>query len=235
VSAINLCQRGNGVLTFDGAPSYTLRDNLIIERPPSPIIYRPLPSPVEQVQSEASARCTAVPDEYLDLIAFSFSKRESRFFETRTYELCKRVMGFEAELLGGAIEPDVLVWHLSTEVGALSYGVIVDCKARANGYSPSIADRRQMRDYIERFTPALQSQGAVHIYFLFHTSFVSGGAITSSLRQIFDWTGRPGAIISSGAMYYLADKIASGQKNLTAIEPLFGSLREIDDALIEAL
>ena len=91
-----------------------------------------------------------------------------------------------------------------------------------------------MRDYIEIFTPVLEAKGTTTTYFLFHSSFLHGG-FQSGLEQILDWTTTRGAAISSRNMLLLADKVASGSFTLHQIEPLFGSLKEIDEGLLDTI
>lgn len=223
-----------GLQIVNGRPAYTLRDKVKVEGPPITTRLRRLPSTMEDIVVDISSRCDALPEEYLNLISYSFSARTSRFFETRTYEVCKHVMKFEAELLGGTVEPDVLIWYVPSAAHFHSYGVIVDCKARSGGYSLPRGDQRQMRDYIEIFTPVLEAKGTTTTYFLFHSSFLHGG-FQSGLEQILDWTTTRGAAISSRNMLLLADKVASGSFTLHQIEPLFGSLKEIDEGLLDTI
>jgi len=224
----------SGLQIVNGHPTYTLRDNLRVERPLVVTRLKRLPSAIEDVVADVSSRRDALPEEYLNLISFSFTAKASRFFETRTYELCKHVMKFEAELLGGPVEPDVLIWYVANVPPFHPYGVIIDCKARSGGYSLPIGDRRQMRHYIEIFAPVLRAKGATTTYFLFHTSFLQGG-FQSGLKQIRDWTTTPGAAISSRNMLLLADRVASGRCTPQQIEPLFDSLEEIDERLLDTV
>ena len=86
-----------------------------------------------------------VPHDYLILIPMSFSNQESRLFEMKTTELLVDQCGFEGLHLGGANQPDGLIF---TQKLRENYGVIIDTKAYEAGFNIPASERDKMTRYV---------------------------------------------------------------------------------------
>ena len=85
---------------------------------------------------------TKLPLSYIELLEIARDGKRSRDFELITMELFKNIYKINARILGGARKPDGVLYMPE-------FGVIVDTKAYADGYSKSIAQADEMIRYIE--------------------------------------------------------------------------------------
>ncbi|EDK13303.1 hypothetical protein CGSHiR3021_01032 [Haemophilus influenzae 22.4-21] len=85
---------------------------------------------------------TKLPLSYIELLEIARDGKRSRDFELITMELFKNIYKINAIVLGGARKPDGVLYMPE-------FGVIVDTKAYADGYSKSIAQADEMIRYIE--------------------------------------------------------------------------------------
>ncbi len=85
---------------------------------------------------------TKLPIEYIELLEIARDGNRSRDFEIVTMGLFRDIYKINSTVLGGSRKPDGLL-HMS------DFGVIVDTKAYADGYSKNIAQADEMIRYIE--------------------------------------------------------------------------------------
>ena len=176
-----------------------------------------------------------VPHDYLILIPMSFSNQDSRLFEMKTTELLVDQCGFDGLHLGGANQPDGLIF---TQKLRVNYGVIIDTKAYEAGFNIPASERDKMTRYVNE--NILRNQKHSQKWWLhfpseinvFRFLFVSGkfiGNYETQLRRISELTPNTrGAAITSFSLLLLAEEIAKKRVNFQSIGEMFNCLSAVE-------
>lgn len=170
-----------------------------------------------------------VPTEYLELVDLAFNNNKKPmmtrdgsevlgniYFEMRTMELLSEC-GFDSFHLGGSRRPDGVA-------SCKKYGIIIDTKAYANGFSVQINEADKMQRYIEdnierdevrepnkwwkQFPEDLDK-----FYFLYVSGRFVGG-FEEKLQRLKNRTDVDGAVINVVNLLRLADRIMGGKLTL---------------------
>ena len=192
-------------------------------------------SDVQELVDECRAVLDHVPHDYLILIPMSFSNQESRLFEMKTTELLVDQCGFDGLHLGGADQPDGLIF---TQKLRENYGVIIDTKAYEHGFNIPASERDKMARYVSENN--LRNQTHSQKWWrhfpseinVFKFLFVSGkfiGTYETQLKRISELTQyTPGAAITSFNLLLLAEEIAKKTIAFQGTGEMFSCLSEVD-------
>jgi hypothetical protein len=192
-------------------------------------------SDVQELVDECRAVLDHVPHDYLILIPMSFSNQESRLFEMKTTELLVDQCGFDGLHLGGADQPDGLIF---TQKLRENYGVIIDTKAYEHGFNIPASERDKMARYVSENN--LRNQTHSQKWWrhfpseinVFKFLFVSGkfiGTYETQLKRISELTHyTPGAAITSFNLLLLAEEIAKKTIAFQGTGEMFSCLSEVD-------
>ncbi len=192
-------------------------------------------SDVQELVDECRAVLDHVPHDYLILIPMSFSNQESRLFEMKTTELLVDQCGFDGLHLGGADQPDGLIF---TQKLRENYGVIIDTKAYEHGFNIPASERDKMARYVSENN--LRNQTHSQKWWrhfpseinVFKFLFVSGkfiGTYETQLKRISELTQyTPGAAITSFNLLLLAEEIAKKTITFQGTGEMFSCLSEVD-------
>lgn len=176
-----------------------------------------------------------VPSEYLSLIDLSFDGTQSRMFEITCMSLLGHC-GFRSVHLGGSDRPDGILY---TEGLKADFGIIVDAKARGEGFNCGAGMRDQMKRYVDenRDRPASHPSHwwrafPAHLRipkdyrFLFITSRCIGG-VREQVERLAESTGTDGAVISASSLLLLAEELLSGANSIERLRHPFASRVEL--------
>ena len=214
---------------------YFLQDtikNLVI---PSLTTETTVKSEIQQLVDECRDLLTHVPHDYLILIPISFSSKDSRLFEMKTTELLVDQCGFGGLHLGGANQPDGLIF---TQTLTHDYGVIIDTKAYKAGFTIPASERDKMTRYVTENMRRNQEYpqkwwehfpGDIDMFkFLFVSSkFI--GTYETQLKRISELTQNTrGAAITSFNLLLLAEEIAKERITLQNTGEMFSCLAEVE-------
>ena len=190
---------------------------------------------VQGLVDQCRERLNHVSHDYLILIPLSFDKKRSQLFEMKTVELLVEQCKFNGFHLGGASQPDGLIF---TQELTEDYGVIIDTKAYKDGFSFPIAERDKMTRYVNQ---NIQRDKRVSLKWwenfpadvnLFKFLFVSSkfiGEYENGLRQISISTqDTTGAAITSYNLLLLAEEIAKGKMDLQNVREKFSCLSSVE-------
>lgn len=178
---------------------------------------------------------TDLPPKYYALLDIARDRHRNRDFEMLTVDLFKTVYGFKGSWLGGARKPDGAIY---VDSEATQYGIILDTKAYAKGYSKNIIQEDEMVRYIEDnqqrdvkrnsnewwkvFSPAITGDNT---YFLWVSSeFI--GQFKSQLKDTYQRTKTHGGALSVSQLLLGADKISKSSLSLAEI-PRYLSKEEV--------
>ena len=190
---------------------------------------------IQQLVDECRDLLTHVPHDYLILIPMSFSSRDNRLFEMKTTELLVDQCGFSGLHLGGANQPDGLIF---TQKLTENYGVIIDTKAYKAGFNIPASERDKMTRYVSE--NILRNQKHPQKWWkhfpseinVFKFLFVSGkfiGTYETQLRRISELTQNTRrAAITSFSLLLLAEEIAKQRADFQSISEMFGRLSKVE-------
>ncbi len=172
-----------------------------------------------------------IPRSFLALIEMSFDRKQSIMFEVKIMELLVQYCGFSGRHLGGSSRPDGAVY-------CEDYGVIIDAKSYAKGFSIPVSERDKMGRYVyEAFCHPDDNEtrwwvvyppSIAQFLFLFVSSkFV--GQFRKQLRALGDRNKQnsPGAAISAGTLLLVSEKIANGTMSLSEFKKYISCLDEV--------
>jgi hypothetical protein len=168
---------------------------------------------------------THVDHKYLLLLELGFDGKADRDYEIQTAELLTTELGLMGGRLGDTRKPDVCVYHGD-------WGLILDNKAYAGGYSLPIKQADEMARYLEenavrdvRLNPnrwwEIFGAGVKR----FHFAFVSGkftGGFKDRLENLSRRSKLTGAAVSSEALLRIAEEVLSGRMSYEQMFELFG-------------
>ena len=214
---------------------YFLRDTIKDLEIPQLASESAAKSNVQEIVDKCRTVLEHVPHDFLILIPMSFSNKESRLFEIKTTELLVDQCGFDGLHLGGADQPDGLIF---TRKLRENYGVIIDTKAYEDGFNIPAPERDKMTRYVtENMRRNQESPQKWWKHFpdeinMFRFLFVSGkfiGTYEKQLKRISELTenGR-GAAITSFNLLLLAEEIAKESITLQNTGEIFSCLSEVD-------
>ena len=214
---------------------YDLRDTIRNLTIPNLTAEENVEDTIQELVDRCRERLEHVSHKYLILIPLSFDKKRSKFFEMETVDLLIEQCGFNGLPLGGASQPDGLIF---TQELTEDYGVIIDTKAYKDGFSLPIAERDKMTRYVtqniqrdKRVSPKWWEHFPPDIN-LFKFLFVSGkfvGEYENGLRQIYISTqDTAGAAITSYNLLLLAEEIAKKKINLQNVAEKLSCLSAIE-------
>lgn len=222
---LNIKQERMGYRLYD-----TIRDFVI----PSFATQVTHKSEILQLKDNCRKQLKYVPHEYLSLIDLSFDGRQNRLFEMQTIDLLVKQCGFRGKHLGAQRKPDGIVYTCDLEN---NYGIIIDTKARANGYNIPINQADEMERYIrenqarsEAMNPNKWWENFPSCLTDFMFSFVSSyfkGGYEEQLKRISVSTGVNGAAINAYNLLRLAEEIRSGHLTLDKTKEYFNQNSEI--------
>ncbi|MGR3914503.1 MAG: hypothetical protein OD918_08295 [Gammaproteobacteria bacterium] len=173
----------------------------------------PADDAIRQSMEKCGERLHKIPRDFLVLVEMSFDKTRSRMFEIKIVELLTQHCNFSGKHLGGGSRPDGAVY-------CKDYGVIIDAKSYAEGFSIPVTECDKMARYVYEafrhpadnktrwwsvFPPSIQK-------FLF--LFVSGkftGDFSARLHALGNRNEQnaPGAAITATTLLLVAEKIAA--------------------------
>ena len=170
-------------------------------------------SQIEDQKAEMRRHLKYVPLDFVELIEIAHDPVQNRLFEMKVMDLFVSEYGFKGRHLGGSRKPD----------GAMfsdGYGVIVDTKAYADGYSLPISQADEMERYVRENNERnldLNSNEWWKIFpdeiddfkFLFVSGFFKGN-FESQLQRISTSTGRVGGAISVEHLLLGAEYVKRG-------------------------
>ena len=213
---------------------YFLQDtiqNLVI---PNFITEETVKSDIQELVDRCRELLKHVPHEYLVLIPMSFSSQDSRLFEMKTVELLVDQCGFNGLHLGGANQPDGLIF---TQKLAEDYGVIIDTKAYKSGFNIPASERDKMTRYVNENLQRNQMHSPkwwghfpskVDLFKFLFVSGRFGGAYESQLTRISSLTQNTlGAAITSYNLLLMAEAIVQKKVNLQNVGEKFSCLSEV--------
>ncbi len=192
-------------------------------------------SDVQELVDKCRSVLEHVPHDYLILIPISFSNQESRLFEMKTTELLVDQCGFDGLHLGGADQPDGLIF---TRKLRENFGVIIDTKAYKDGFNIPASERDKMTRYVTE--NRLRNQEHPQKWWehfpaeikMFKFLFVSGkfiGAYETKLKRISELTqSTRGAAITSFNLLLLAEEIAKERITIQNTGEMFSCLSEVE-------
>ena len=190
---------------------------------------------IQKLMDECREHLEHVSHDYLVLIELSFSGKDSKIFEMQTVDLLVKEYGFNGLHLGGANQPDGLIFtHKLPE----DYGVIIDTKAYKDSFNIPASERNKMIQYvnenIQRDAPHPMKWWRdfptdLGVFKFLFVSGKFGGKYEDQLRRIAISTqNTPGAAITSYNLLLLAEEIAKKKLNLQNVGEKFGCLSTIE-------
>ena len=214
--------------------SYTLKDPVRYLAVPRAVV--PTPSQNQALKAQLRTELQHVPHTYLDLLDLAFDGSSDRLFEARIMQLLSDA-GFSGGHQGGASRPDGAFW---TQTGTGDYGLIVDAKAYANGFSCTAGSRDEMMRYLVQNTarPANHRPAWWTVFPAtltapndFRFLFVSGAFISGFVAQFQQLSGLTsqtlGAGITAETLLRYAESVLSGQTPLSDGRTRFATLGEV--------
>ncbi|MDR1736669.1 MAG: hypothetical protein LBR85_07375 [Oscillospiraceae bacterium] len=193
-----------------------------------PIFGEATRTPLEERKDELRAVLKNISHEYLSLIDLAYDSVQHRLFEAMTLKLLTDEYGYAGLHLGGGRKPDGVIY---TEGLENDYGVIIDTKAYAEGYSVPIAQADEMQRYIQenQRRDALENPNKWWRHFaepvrLFYFMFVSGhfkGQYSSQISRIIRITGVAGAAVEIFNLLLTAERVKGGEESLSGIARSF--------------
>ncbi len=214
---------------------YFLQDTIKNQVIPGLSTKTTVKSEIQQMVDKCRDLLKHVPHDYLILIPISFSSKDSRLFEMKTIELLVDQCGFGGLHLGGANQPDGLIF---AQTLMENYGVIIDTKAYKDGFSiPSTEGDKMMRYVNENRSRNQEHSPQWWMHFppelrVFKFLFVSGkfiGTYETKLKRISELTQNArGAAITSFNLLLLAEEIAKEKITLQNTGEMFSCLSEVD-------
>ncbi|WP_408956641.1 restriction endonuclease FokI C-terminal domain-containing protein [Natroniella sp. ANB-PHB2] len=213
---------------------YTMYDSIInLYIPKKSSSKVPVKSKIRKRKDKCRSRIKNLSHDYLSLIDLSFNGRQSRLFEMQTVDLLVSECKFKGQHLGGAREPDGIIYTKNLNK---NYGIIIDNKAYKNGYNVSHVD--EMVRYIEENKTRNEEinsndwwnffpEEVEDFYFLFISSYFKGNYF-EKLKRIKLRTGVEGGLLTSYDLLLLVDLIKSAKLTLSE----FKSLLQNNDELL---
>jgi len=186
---------------------------LVIPKLPMPQLS---PSYITKVKLDLSAHINHVDHSYFDLIDLGFDGKQNMLYELRIVTLLNLMANFRAQHLSGGNRPEIIAYH--PEINPVS-GIIIDAKARAEGFNLPNSERDKMMRYISEYhqkNPFLnpnrwwESFRAPSYPQNIKYGFVSSNFIGQFLAQmcyIFTQTGIPGGAITSEKLIEKVDAV----------------------------
>lgn len=170
-------------------------------------------SQIEEQKAEMRQHLKNIPLDFIELIEIAYDPDQNRLFEMKVMDLFVSEYGFKGKHLGGSRKPDGAMY-------SDGFGVIVDTKAYANGYSLPISQADEMERYIRENNERsldLNNNEWWTIYpndindfkFLFVSGFFKG-SYESQLQRISTSTGRTGGAISVEHLLLGAEYVRRG-------------------------
>ena len=173
----------------------------------------PVDSAIRKQMEDCGERLSKIPRDFLVLVEMSFDSTRSRIFEIKIVELLTQHCNFFGLHLGGGSRPDGAVY-------CSDYGVIIDAKSYAKGFSIPVSECDKMARYVhEVFNhPASNKTRWWNVFpaslgeFVF--LFVSGkftGDFRARLQALAkrNQNNSPGAAITASTLLLIAEKIAA--------------------------
>lgn len=177
---------------------------------------------VLQLKDRVREKLTHIHHRYLSLIELAYlaGNTSSRDFEALTIDLLTNELDFEGLHLGGSRKPDGIISYDR-------YGIILDTKAYAKGYSLPINQADEMVRYIEenksRESGRNPNRWWKHFkkeieafYYLFVTSHFKG-SFKERLQNIYDRTSVLGGGLSVENLLYLAEALKSQKEDYLSL------------------
>ena len=214
---------------------YFLRDTIKNLEIPRLASENTVKSEVQELVDKCRTVLEHVPHDYLILIPMSFSNQESRLFEMKTTELLVDQCGFDGLHLGGADQPDGLIF--TRKLGD-NYGVIIDTKAYEDGFKIPAPERDKMtryvtenmlrnQEYSQKWWEHFPAEIDVFKFLFVSSKFI--GTYETQLKRISELTQNTrGAAITSFNMLLLAEEIAKERITLQNTGEMFSCLAEVE-------
>lgn len=190
---------------------------------------------IQELIDQCREHLEHVSHEYLVLIELSFSSKQSRVFEMQTVDLLMEQCGFNGFHLGGANQPDGLIF---TQGLSEDYGVIIDTKAYQKSFNIPASERRKMIQYTNENLDRYESHPTkwwkqfptdLEMFKFLFVSGSFGGKYEDQLREISRLTqNTKGAAITSYNLLLLAEEITREKINLQDVAEKFSCLSEVE-------
>lgn len=190
---------------------------------------------IQELIDQCRERLEHVSHEYLVLIELSFSSKQSRVFEMQTVDLLVEQCGFNGFHLGGANQPDGLIF---TQELSEDYGVIIDTKAYQKSFNIPASERRKMIQYVNENVDRYESHPTkwwkqfptdLEMFKFLFVSGSFGGKYEDQLHEISRLTQKTkGAAITSYNLLLLAEEIAKKKIDLQNVGEKLGCFSEVE-------
>ncbi|MDR2547120.1 MAG: hypothetical protein LBC96_06360 [Lachnospiraceae bacterium] len=171
---------------------------------------------MEFLKEELRHQISHLSHEYLSLVDLAYDSLQNRLFEMKTIELLTEECEFGGLHLGGSRKPDGIVYTTNLNN---NYGIIIDTKAYAKGYSLPISQADEMERYVrenlvrdEKTNPSKWwvnfSKDISEFYFLFISGHFTGNYKNQIKRLSISSSTKGNAVEISNLLLY-ADKLIS--------------------------
>lgn len=184
---------------------------------------------IRRIMETCREQLKFIPESFVELVQMAFNRKQSLMFEIKVMELLTNECAFNGRHLGGGSRPDGIIYHEN-------FGVIIDTKSYANGFSIPVGERDKMGRYVyeaknkPKDNPTLWWENFPSTVIQFIFLFVSGkftGNFRAQLKSLGERSECSGAAISAVTLLLAADKIAADKSTRKGFKKQISCLDEV--------